>query len=434
MPSSGKAWRVNALALAALLEARPYANGGWSAVEALLRKAFGVGDTARVFEPEGGQPALIDRFQELADTLLAPKRLSELLELAKVKQLADAYQVERIRRVLPFLVPVSDAGVAAPGVGRAAGRNRSLLYRPIPGYIAQDVSYLDPYQGATADCYLISAMIAAAWAMPDRWQRQTASAFGPNLAHGRGSYAFHKDGGALDVRFDVLPSLLVRRLDAGFQPVYAHSRDNRETWAGLLEKAFVIQQCGCDPARPDQPQQQHYARIGQPDVRLYPQEACQMLVGGRDDECTSPIPGRPEALAHLVQDTCCAGDVTRWPTMAWTWSRVLDRELPRWSSTGLQDDHAYAVLGVIGGARPDYVVLRDPLGSVPHRPDAHAETLWQPQRAGAAAVSQLRLGSGADGVFALRADLFDRCFRGVGWVDPGTAPARRGVRTRRSRA
>ena len=98
----------------------------------------------------------------------------------------------------------------------------------------QKAMYLDPVQGAIEDCYLISAMIALAWAVPQQLAaRLTAAGFAPP-ADRSFQWPFHDHRGG-QRQAKVSGRLMTR--DGGLR--YARSRSPQESWPALVEKAYV---------------------------------------------------------------------------------------------------------------------------------------------------------------------------------------------------
>ena len=88
-----------------------------------------------------------------------------------VQAASEAYGADVIERLLPFLLPMSDAEFdrAEPTVPDSQANNfQSITYADTGPLVVNDVHYRDPRQGDALDCYLIAAMIALAWTVPAR--------------------------------------------------------------------------------------------------------------------------------------------------------------------------------------------------------------------------------------------------------------------------
>jgi hypothetical protein len=142
---------------------------------------------------------------------------------------------------------------------------------------------------------------------------------------------------------------------------------------------------------------------------MEPQIACRTLAGGASHKDCSEV-------LSAVRHCCDARGVATLPTMAWTWATAGMMGELTWKKTGLFHNHCYAVLGIM--PRKDrettHVVLRNPWGKAPHRPDGHESGTWKPG-AGPSGAPEVELKR--NGVFAIRADWFTKCFPWVGWVD-----------------
>jgi hypothetical protein len=262
------------------------------------------------------------------------------------------------------------------------------------------VSWLDPEQGNVADCYLIAAMIAIAWARPVSWLRRlsagTRGAREPGNLHVR-FFPADTEGFLHPRPFDVPPKV---PLDTGRNWIYAHSAQGGETWPALVERAFVMQATG----NAGEPSVDDYRTIGTGDY--WPQDVARTLLGGKTFSRSS---GRHGPLFASLAPMCEAS-LTRYPTMAWTPLRSKRRG---WAESGLVDEHSYAVLGLVARRDRDFVVLRNPYGKNAHRPHfARGEWSEGAPRNGGQPVML-----GEHGVFAIEARAFDRWFDGFAWIN-----------------
>jgi hypothetical protein len=305
---------------------------------------------------------------------------------------------------------VSPPGASPPGASPPGAQYAPTLHPRIGTYarvgaLATDgVGWLDPEQGATSDCYLISAMIAIAWSRPRRWRARLAAA----VQGSKDSDVLHVGFHGRTARSADLPPFDVPAcvpLDPHGHLIFAHSATTNETWPALLERAFVMQAARCtdrEPTVDDYRQASNWCD---------PQVAARMLIGGSPKRALSvPYAAQPFSakLAPLM-----AHGVARFPTMAWTWPRSASLRRPQWAQAGLLWDHAYALLGLMHAAGGDYVVLRNPHGANPDRPHFPGGT-W-PE--GTAANGATPVDLGRHGVFACPAAIFDRFFHRAGWVE-----------------
>ena len=404
-------WAFNPIALAQVLvsgsqKGRPWPDS-WAAVEDLFRQAYKL-DAHAVFYRSGGAPALIDLLAQVA--VLAPKAASlddlrkESAVKALEKQLANP---EWLPRLLAFIVPVTDIGFTRPGAEPAITEHPSIgSYEQIGALEVGDVSWHDPEQGSTADCYLIASMISLAWARPRTWRQalEGATQDGKDALH----VAFHGEdtGDADPPAFDV-PARVP--LDAGHNWIYAHSADHDETWPALIERAFVMLRRGLTAGEPTV---DDYREIG---TDMFPHQAARILLGG------SPIAHRAGAAVMpypFVVDRCDQS-LTRSPTMAWTWAKDDAHAAGvDWAQSTLIPAHAYAVLGLTVDNGNKFVVLRNPFGHNAPVPDAPSG-VWA---AGSARNGGASVPLDQRGVFAISEQRFNACFQGVDGIDLPAEP------------
>lgn len=401
-----KTWSVNPLALAQLITGDLFQDETWDAVQAVLEKAFRVTESAQIFDSDGADPPRIRLLQDLAAALTDPRRLADIEQLPLVQTAIGLYGKDTVELIIPYLLPVSDAAFTPPGAPHPDGAAVIGAYKEIGPYIDKGVSYLDPVQGNASDCYLISAMSALAWSRPADWTTRVKAIVEKQGATKVYRYAFYRGKEAPEPEITVKAQLPV---NVHGRPAYARSADGTEGWPPMLEKAFVVRQCG---RANDEPLPSDYQYIS--DNRLKPQIACRALVGGASHGAGCEALGG-DKLTEIVGRRCDqTRRVTTSPTMAWTWETTEQMRGLTWKATGLFANHAYTVLGLMNWKGREHVVLRNPWGRAPYCADAHATGRWQPG-AGSSGESEVKLNR--NGVFAIRADWFDTCFTQVGWVD-----------------
>jgi hypothetical protein len=305
-------WAFNPIALAVMAvggaqKGRPWPDS-WAAVEDLFGAAYKA-DVLAVFYGSGDAPALIDMLYRAADRVPKALPLKSVLAIPEVKALADRLSnPEWLPRLLAFILPVSDVDFAPPGAEVALTEHPQIgSYEQIGALEVDGVSWRDPEQGSTADCYLISAMISLAWARPQTWRKSLSAATGRSKDKLR--IAFHgEDTGDPDPPpFDV-PARVP--LDAGHNWIYAHSAAREETWPALLERAFVMQLRHCTAGEPTV---DDYREIG---TEMFPHEAARILIGGTSISHRAGSEIKPYGF---VVDRCELL-LAKFPTMAWTWS------------------------------------------------------------------------------------------------------------------
>jgi Calpain family cysteine protease len=412
-------WASNPIALARLAlsgaQEQPWPDS-WEAVERLLGAAYKTSGISTkpsdgllaVFYGSGDAPALIDLLQQAADQVPEPLPLASIRGLPAVRALADRLaNPEWLSRLLPFIVPVSDVGFG-PGAEVAMTEHPKIgSYEHIGSLDVGGVSWLDPEQGSTADCYLISAMISIAWARPRTWRKALSNATLGSRDTETLEVAFHAENeGDRNPHPFKVPSRVP--LDAHHNWIYAHSANHAETWPALVERAFVMQVRHRTKAEPTV---DDYREIGN---GMFPHEAARVLIGGSPVFNVADAHDKP---FEMVADRC-ENSLTKAPTMAWTLPKPDDdRAAPTiWVESKLIRNHAYAVLGLMVESGNNFVVLRNPFGNndrIADSPGGH----WAKGavRNGGAPVSLNH-----NGVFAISEKRFNACFTGVDGVDlPG---------------
>jgi hypothetical protein len=400
------AWAPNPIALARTLLGGT-ATGcawprSWRETEELLGHAYQA-DAQTVFRTTGATRAVIDLLRDVAASVPAPSSLDRILALPAGQALAARVRKpDALARLLPFVAPVEGARFAPPGTGFALLDHPPPIgtYARIGALDVAGVSWLDPEQGNVADCYLISAMIAIAWARPATWLARLSAATGGSKETDTLRVAFHDESetAADPPAFDVPPRV---PLDAGRNWIYAHSAQSEETWPALLERAYVMQRCNRTAGEPTV---DDYRAIG--DDGRNPHDAARMLVGGTPRSRFAPSPAAAAAGHSLYKDLrpICADSLANHPTMAWTGASV---------GPGLVAHHSYAVLGLLEDGDERFVVLRNPYGT--NEPVAgFAAGEWA---SGAPRNGGDPVALDENGVFALDAPTFDACFAAFGWIE-----------------
>jgi Calpain family cysteine protease len=398
-------WAPNPIALARIAvssaeQVRAWPDS-WQDVEALFGEAYKA-DARAVLYGSGDAPALIDMFDAAAAQVPAPQPLESLLDLPAVRALAARLSnPEWLPRLLPLIVPVSDVDFGPPGTGVGITTHPHIgSYKRIGALEVDGVSWLDPEQGSTSDCYLIAAMIAIAWARPRKWREVLTSATHGSKTVGALSVAFHNDNpGKPDPDpFDVLPLV---PLDAKDKWIYAHSASHDETWPALIELAFVMLRCH---RQNDKPTVGDYRSISND---MFPRAAARTLVGG------SMFAGHADALNKPFAMVAgrCDQSVVKTPTIAST--RPVPVAKNDFVEAKLIRNHAYAVLGLMAKDGRNFVVLRNPFGHNDRIADS-PDGAWP---AGASHNGGASVVLGSNGVFAISEQRFNACFLLVDGVE-----------------
>jgi len=359
-------------------------------------------DAIAVFHGSGDAPALIDMFDAAAAQVPAPLPLESVLRLPAVRALGIRLSnPEWLAKLLPFIVPVSDVDFGPPGAGVAITTHPHIAsYKRVGALDVGGVSWLDPEQGSTSDCYLIAAMIAIAWARPRKWRETLSAATHGSKTAGALHVAFHNDnpGKPDPPPFDVAPRV---PLDATDKWIYAHSASRSETWPALLELAFVMLECHRESSEPTVAD---YRSISND---MFPNAAARVLIGGSMFSDRADALNKPFGLLA----SRCEKSVTRTPTIASTLPVPTSKK--DFVDAKLVRNHAYAVLGLMSKGGNNFVVLRNPFG---HN-DRIADSPTGDWAAGAPRNGGAPVVLGRNGVFALSEARFNACFHIVDGVD-----------------
>lgn len=387
---SNTKWLPNPYVIAAQLSNTPdilsIVRSGGKVADAFLLDAFVSGRKQRTVT------GALTVFQQIASLFDGPVSLSQAIDKSKEIWAREGYSVDEIRRVLPNLLQISD-----PISGDTFVDSDHL--------IENQVSYLDPIQGSVGDCYLISAMIALAWASTDALTaRLTSADFNPP-AERSFEWQFHGDAGPEANRVRVSGRIMM----AGAVPRYARSSSKVEDWPSLVEKVYVAKVSGANVAQ-GEPTRLNYQSIDAKTEGSMPQRACQALLGGAvKGEILDSDAGRKIFLKDgRLENT--SGVMSK-PVMAWTKEDLGEADPDVWKKTGLWPRHAYAVLGaMVTDNRVKHVVLRNPHGADtdPDRRGYHPGA-WDPDGRPTVALNK-------DGVFAISRKLFYDNFEDIGWI------------------
>ncbi len=211
--------------------------------------------------------------------------------------------------------------------------NASWFYR-------NTISGLDPVQGVARDCYLIAALSALAWTCPSRIKSPDAS----------GNVTVNLSGtNYTATRTEPLP------VDTSNNLCCARSMDVNETWPGIYEKLYALFR-------------------GVPIVGSGP-DICNQMPDGNALETLNVLSGWRAALPLLVNTynantlwnavtPLTNGTKVKYPMVAWTYPTVT----PPQPGTAIYIKHSYSVLGVHTAGGTNYLVLRNPFGSVTANP------------------------------------------------------------------
>ncbi len=195
------------------------------------------------------------------------------------------------------------------------------------------LSYDDVTQGEVGDCYFLSSVASIASSDPAALGKLIKPA-------GDGQYDvqfFEKTrSGAKPVTVRVDGEIPLSKDGL----VYAGSRDEKELWVSLVEKAFAKWQGG-------------YEVINQGG---YPEDALYALTGRTSDYVGDLQTAKPAKVWNLLTEAT----KDHRPMAAGTWSQ--DDFKLNYEKVGLVDGHAYSVLGASEQDGKQMVTLRNPWG------------------------------------------------------------------------
>jgi hypothetical protein len=221
-----------------------------------------------------------------------------------------------------------------------------LKYGMLGEFIVDVPSATAPWQGALADCWLISAMASVAWCHSDAISERTLKNGSGVVGSGGADYEFTfyaapdwSTGRTLSVKDD-LPET------AGGDFIYACSTVPGETWPANLEKAFIGMR---GPTGFLEPSSTNYDELNYGD----PAWAVASLVG------RPPWYHAANASdAWTTINAHCSGGRATTPMTAWTYG--TGSATISYDGSGIVANHAYSVLGTTTSGGNNYVVLRNP--------------------------------------------------------------------------
>ncbi|CZR66874.1 uncharacterized protein PAC_16775 [Phialocephala subalpina] len=280
------------------------------------------------------------------------------------------------------------------------GSGTSVAWTP-SGYTWKDIGqffkdstqYNDPVQGALADCWLISALSAVAWADPYGIVERNRSTGTDDTSH-TNAIQFYSQPGGRDA-----PSALVEATDAvvvdsSNNVLYCRSREGGEIWPDVYEKAFAKWTTQNTTDQPD------ITTLAYGDAA----KACGQLMG-KTPYYYDTSSRTPDQLWTIVRANSLSFK-TITPMVAWTYGSGS-----QYSGSNIVANHAYTVLGWAFQGGKEYIVLRNPWGvTEPTGLNTYQgllsffdESFWRP-------INTI----GNDGVFALEASAFKLYYAGIG--------------------
>jgi hypothetical protein len=230
-------------------------------------------------------------------------------------------------------------------------------WKPVQGgqLFVDGISYDDVLQGSIGDCYLASAISSVAYANPDAVKNAIKS-----NADGTYTVRFFENGRPVNINVDGdMPQSALGTAR------YAKSRDSKELWPGLLEKAYAQWKGG-------------YEAIGNGGLA----GAVSSAITGSGNSYSS-TKGNADLLFKSIQ----RGATGNKPMTAPTFGKDSGVD---YTGSGVYAWHMYSVLGAVEEGGQKYVQLRNPWGKSEHGSDGKD-----------------------DGIFKMKLEDFTRLYQGV---------------------
>lgn len=254
----------------------------------------------------------------------------------------------------------------------------------------------DPVQGATGDCWLISAMASVAWTNPTALMRISRPAPNPTPDEQR---VFQLGGTTISTNQET-PCLIL----TGFHPIFARGSRLDAQWPGVLEKAFAARELG-QGIRP------RITVLNNMDTDIpnaigRSWNAIPLMTGGSLFWYLSWFRSTSQFM-EKIWERCDPDGRARVPMCASTYGGggIVDR-------AELAPRHVYSVLG--WGTNDDetgpFVVLRNPWGGT-YAGLANANFAVRVRnRGGDSWLDRMNVNNGGGGCFAISADTFSSAF------------------------
>lgn len=447
-------WASPPFALAELLTGKPFdpAAGPWQ-----LGELFAVRGQL-LYAPDARRPTLLDlltsprfkaRAYENADAVLnaairdwSPDDRAQRARLQKmVDKIRAAVAADRLELVLSLMLPPEADLGGAPGAEEAEpGTGLQYIDYEDPSiggrFLVGAARFDDPRQFCWSDCYLITALIAMCWVEPEAMAQRLRKSLrdvdlGSKRWHAWTPLDLVAGQRAAEVQADgELPFSSQR------DTLFANSTQAREYWPAIMEKIYLLAITAppIDRGSGKGPTRKRYRAIN----FGWPHVACARLFGGTIGEARTPRANLAAILAAGIDpisqrkllDAARASSggatgKTLVPVCAWTLSPTAEDAAERqryqslrqrYEENFISHTHAYAVLGRMLNDGVGHIVLREPrCDPMPAPlPEAWVQSgSWKLPR-GTQPVAEVELNQ--NGIFALREDVFNELFGGIGWV------------------
>lgn len=313
----------------------------------------------------------------------------DALKNAKAHTKAHAEETMAMRRALiPSLLRANTGGDA-----NTPWQPANTAWADPGTFFDEGTEFFDPWQGGLADCWLIAAMSAVAWARPYAIAQRTR-------ATGVGQQDFvdeidvHNDDGTT-TSIEVTERINLQSGSNAY--LWACSTEPNEIWPAVYEKAFAKWRG-------------HYT-TDEPDMTVLNYGDCvdaSLNLTG----LAKTYYGNSGMTGNQIWQTVRANSLsyrTFNPMTCWTYGAApagLD-----YGAAHVVANHCYTILGWNYVGNTEYIVLRNPwsfyeatLDIQPGNWTAYDQSFWRP----------VTLGTG--GVFSIKADTFQKYWAGFGVV------------------
>lgn len=305
---------------------------------------------------------------------------------------------ERLQRLARVLPPELVNAIAFDPQTMNPALDMSLGYGTWgdPGqFFNKAAEFLDPVQGPVANCYLIAAMAAVAWARPFQIKHMTR-ATGTQQQQFTNLIRFYEAGGAIDREVEVTELVPVR---ADGRPLYARSSETGEIWPSVYEKAYAKFRSGYHGDHPNILVTAWGNAV----------TATVQLTGGHPFSHLTAEHTADELWSIVRQNS--RSHRTFNPMIASTYSTGAAAEKKVvYGNVNLVANHVYTVLGWDWRHGQKFIVLRNPWGRTEASFGTLDGTFWSKDISWWRPIDLVV----NDGVFALEMNVFKHYFRRLG--------------------
>lgn len=341
--------------------------------------------------------------QEEREELVLRQGIERLLSEVATKRSDAALKVEKLSQIRRELIQNRRYDVLPPSIDIFKFLLDGFDWIDPGHFFTDSARPIDVIQGSLGDCYFVAALASVAWTHPFTIAQRTRP------IDVSGQFA---TPGAVDLvlfwnestnqwdRIEVTELLPMQPPSDGY--IYARSDDPTEIWSAIYEKAYAMWRTG--------------------DTDNYPNYS--PITGGDPAAALTALTGLPRSYyptngvaPYDIWQTVRSHSLsfkTFDPMVAWTYGSDNDAPTPiNYGNAHIVANHAYSILGwdYDESTGDEYIVLRNPWGSTEAILDveggswyAYDGSFWRPTPLG------------SQGIFALRADIFQQYYAGYGVV------------------